>query len=43
MGSYNYLGFSENEGSCAEASIKSLRKYGCGIGGARHDLGKEIW
>ena len=42
MGSYNYLGFSEKEGSCAEASIKSIRKYGCGVGGARHDVGKEI-
>ena len=40
LGSYNYLGFSENKGSCAEASINALRKYGCGTAGARHDIGK---
>ena len=42
MGSYNYLGFSENKGSCAEASIESIRKYGCGVAGSRHDIGKVM-
>lgn len=28
LGSYNYLGFAENSGKCAEAAIDAIHKYG---------------
>ena len=39
LGSYNYLGFAENEGPCAEAAIKALKKYGAGVCSFRQELG----
>ena len=42
MGSYNYLGFSENRGPCAEAATETTRKYGVVSFNSRQELGK-IW
>uniref|UniRef100_A0A671VFK6 serine C-palmitoyltransferase n=1 Tax=Sparus aurata TaxID=8175 RepID=A0A671VFK6_SPAAU len=39
MGSYNYLGFAENVGACADAAIESTKKYGVGVGSTRCELG----
>jgi serine palmitoyltransferase len=39
LGSYNYLGFAQNEGPCAEDSIKSLQKYGVSFGSPRREFG----
>ncbi|KAL0967574.1 hypothetical protein UPYG_G00253960 [Umbra pygmaea] len=39
MGSYNYLGFAENTGSCAEAATSSSLKYGVGVGSTRREMG----
>lgn len=40
MGSYNYLGFAENVGACADAAIESTQKYGVGVGSTRYEMGK---
>lgn len=40
MGSYNYLGFAENTGACADAAIESTQKYGAGVGSTRCEIGK---
>uniref|UniRef100_A0A5S6R097 serine C-palmitoyltransferase n=1 Tax=Trichuris muris TaxID=70415 RepID=A0A5S6R097_TRIMR len=39
LGSYNYLGFAENNGTCIEQVEKSIRKFGVGICSSRHELG----
>ncbi|XP_072535764.1 serine palmitoyltransferase 2b [Salminus brasiliensis] len=39
MGSYNYLGFAENSGTCADAAAEATVKYGVGVSGTRHELG----
>lgn len=39
MGSYNYLGFAENRGRCADESEQATAKYGPGICSTRHELG----
>ena len=39
MGSYNYLGFSRNDGPCAEAAAEHIDKYGIGMCGTRHEFG----
>ncbi|XP_009862141.2 serine palmitoyltransferase 2 [Ciona intestinalis] len=39
LGSYNYLGFAENDGPCAEASIESIEKYGVGVCSSRKEMG----
>lgn len=39
MGSYNYLGFSHNDGPCAEEALQFIDKYGLHIGGTRHERG----
>lgn len=41
MGSYNYLGFAENTGACADAAIESTQKYGAGVGSTRCEMGKD--
>lgn len=45
MGSYNYLGFAENTGACADAAIESTQKYGAGVGSTRCEIGKgqRMW
>lgn len=39
FGSYNYLGFAENKGPCADAVEKATLKYGVGCCGSRQGLG----
>ncbi|XP_042358952.1 serine palmitoyltransferase 2b [Plectropomus leopardus] len=39
MGSYNYLGFAENTGACADAAIEATEKYGVGVGSTRCEIG----
>ncbi|XP_019746552.1 serine palmitoyltransferase 2b [Hippocampus comes] len=39
MGSYNYLGFAENTGACADAAVEVTQKYGVGVGSTRCELG----
>lgn len=39
LGSYNYLGFAQNKGTCAEESIKALEKYGIATCSPRRELG----
>ena len=39
LGSYNYLGFAENSGSCAEAAIEAVKTYGAGVCSSRHEVG----
>ncbi|XP_068199199.1 serine palmitoyltransferase 2b [Antennarius striatus] len=39
MGSYNYLGFAENTGTCANATIEATQKYGVGVGSSRCEKG----
>jgi serine palmitoyltransferase len=39
MGSYNYLGFAENEGPRAEKVRDSILKYGASTGTTRHEYG----
>lgn len=39
VGSYNYLGFSENNGSCAEKAIKAVESAPGGVGSSRAELG----
>lgn len=40
MGSYNYLGFARNTGSCQEAAAKILEEYGVGVCSTRQEIGK---
>lgn len=39
LGSYNYLGFAENEGPCASAALEATSEYGCGVASSRRELG----
>ncbi|OCT65118.1 hypothetical protein XELAEV_18041357mg [Xenopus laevis] len=39
MGSYNYLGFAQNTGLCADASAKALSQYGVGMCSTRQEIG----
>ena len=39
LGSYNYLGFAENTGKCADSVEKIILEYGTGICSTRHELG----
>lgn len=41
MGSYNYLGFAENTGACADAAVEVTQKYGVGVGSTRCELGER--
>ncbi|CAF4146457.1 unnamed protein product, partial [Rotaria sordida] len=41
LGSYNYLGFAENSGPCAEAAIRSIEQYGITTCSTRHELGNQ--
>lgn len=50
MGSYNYLGFAENTGACADAALEVTKMYGAGVGSTRCEMGKgwnllnvDIW
>nr|POE85075.1 serine palmitoyltransferase 2 [Quercus suber] len=39
MSSYNYLGFAQSEGECADAAELSIRKYGISFCSSRGDVG----
>ena len=39
LGSYNYLGFAENTGLCAEAAVKAVKQYGAGVCSSRQEVG----
>ncbi|XP_035263156.1 serine palmitoyltransferase 2 [Anguilla anguilla] len=39
LGSYNYLGFAENTGVCAEAAAEVTKKYGVGVSSTRQEIG----
>ncbi|KAA0710999.1 Serine palmitoyltransferase 2 [Triplophysa tibetana] len=39
LGSYNYLGFGENNGSCNDAAGEVTMKYGVGVASTRHEMG----
>ncbi|KAI6245297.1 Serine palmitoyltransferase 2 [Erysiphe necator] len=39
MSSYNYLGFAQSEGPCADAVEESIRKYGTSVASPRADAG----
>ncbi|XP_014218447.1 serine palmitoyltransferase 2 isoform X2 [Copidosoma floridanum] len=39
LGSYNYLGFAESSGLCAQESINALKQYGCAGCSSRLELG----
>lgn len=41
LGSYNYLGFAENHGTCAEDAIESVRECGIGTCSTRKELGNN--
>lgn len=40
LSSYNYLGFAETEGPCAEDAHRALCVYGAGTCSTRRELGK---
>ncbi|EGI64252.1 Serine palmitoyltransferase 2 [Acromyrmex echinatior] len=42
LGSYNYLGFAEASGKCADESIKTLRKFGCASCSTRLELDSYV-
>lgn len=39
FGSYNYLGFSQNSGPCAEEVEQTIKNYGVSVCGSRQELG----
>lgn len=39
FGSYNYLGFAQNQGPCAQDAALQLRQSGVGVCSCRHELG----
>lgn len=39
MSSYNYLGFAQSEGPCADAAEDSVKKYGLSLASSRGDVG----
>lgn len=41
LSSYNYLGFAQSEGPCADAVEESVRKYGISSVGTRSDTGTQ--
>lgn len=43
LGSYNYLGFAEANGKCADQSIETLKKFGCASCSSRLELGNEFF
>jgi len=41
MGSYNYLGFAESSGTCADAASECTVKYGVGVSSTRQEMGNK--
>lgn len=42
MGSYNYLGFAENEGKCAQAAAASIQEQGLAVCSSRQEFGSQV-
>lgn len=42
LGSYNYLGFAENEGACAESAEQAVIESGLASCSTRHEYGMII-
>jgi len=42
MGSYNYLGFAESYGPCADDSERVTMSHGVGVCSSRHELGANL-
>ena len=40
LASYNYLGFAENSGPCAESAEQAVREYGIAGCSSRHEYGE---
>lgn len=40
VGSYNYLGFAQNEGPCAEAAVSAIDSDGLSLCGSALEVGK---
>lgn len=43
LGSYNYLGFAENSGVCAQAAINSIKTHSISVSSPRTELGKNFF
>ncbi|XP_063900755.1 serine palmitoyltransferase 2-like [Zophobas morio] len=41
LGSYNYLGFSQNEGPCADFAVVAIKKYGIATASPAIELGTQ--
>ena len=41
-GSYNYLGFAENDGFCSRETIKEIRRTGCGVASPCKEIGLSL-
>lgn len=41
LGSYNYLGFAENTGPCADAAAEVTIQYGVGVASTRQEIGTD--
>lgn len=41
LGSYNYLGFAENTGPCADSAAEITMKYGVGVASTRQEIGTK--
>ncbi|GMS80048.1 hypothetical protein PENTCL1PPCAC_2223, partial [Pristionchus entomophagus] len=41
LGSYNYLGFSHENGPCADAASAAIDKHGIAVGSSRHEIGNH--
>ena len=42
LGSYNYLGFAENQGPCSDAAVASISQYGVSACSPRAELGTSL-
>jgi len=42
MGSYNYLGFAQNSGKCADAAEQAVNQCGIAVCSSRHELGMLV-
>lgn len=40
LGSYNYLGFAENDGKCAHDSIQAIKEYSVAACSSRQEIGE---
>lgn len=41
LGSYNYLGFAEADGPCADAAAEAIEMYGCAMCSTVQELGES--